>query len=66
MVRTREALEGNYLQWMCDRPVDVPSHPNVALKQERFLSEIFGKSCRTVVRPDGHDHHPDGAQLYFA
>jgi len=42
---------------------DVPSRSDAALKQERFLREIFGKSCRTVVRPDSHDHRPDGAQL---
>jgi hypothetical protein len=27
--------------------------PDAALKQERFLSEIFGKICLTVVRPNG-------------
>jgi hypothetical protein len=66
MVRTREALYGNYLQRSYNRPDNKPSRPDAALKQERFLSEIFGKSCRTVVRPNDHDHHPDGAQLYFA
>jgi len=44
----------------------VLSRLDAALKQERFLSEIFGKSYRTVVRSDSHDHRSDGAQLYFA
>jgi hypothetical protein len=66
MVRTREALKGIYLQRTCDRPDDVPSRPDAALKQKRFLSEIFEKSCRTGVRPNGHDHRLDGAKLYFA
>jgi hypothetical protein len=48
-----KALEGNYLQWTCDRPDDVPSHLEKVLKQERFSREIFRKSCRTIVRPDG-------------
>jgi hypothetical protein len=38
---------------MYDRPDDVPSRPDEAFKQERFPHEIFGKSRRTVVRPDG-------------
>jgi len=53
MVQTRKALYGNYLQWTCDRPDDVPSRPDAALKQERFPCEIFRKSCLTIVRPDG-------------
>jgi hypothetical protein len=35
------------------RKID-PSRPDDVLIQERFLRENFGKSCRTVVRPDGH------------
>jgi hypothetical protein len=31
-----------------------PSRPDDFLIQERFLRKNFGKSCRTVVRPDGH------------
>jgi hypothetical protein len=31
-----------------------PSRPDDVLIKERFFHEIFGKSCRTVVRPDGH------------
>jgi hypothetical protein len=31
----------------------VSHRPDAALKQERFLSEIFRKICRTVFRPDG-------------
>jgi hypothetical protein len=31
-----------------------PSRPDDVLTQERFLRENFRKSCRTVVRPDGH------------
>jgi hypothetical protein len=31
-----------------------PSRPEDVLIQERFLRENFRKSCRTVVRPDGH------------
>jgi hypothetical protein len=31
-----------------------PSRPDDVLLKERFLRENFGKSCRTVVRPDGH------------
>jgi hypothetical protein len=30
-----------------------PSRPEDVLIQERFPRENFGKSCRTVVRPDG-------------
>jgi hypothetical protein len=66
MVRTREALYGNYLQRTCDRLDDVSSRPDAALKQERFLRKIFEKSYRIVVRPDGHDYRPDSAQLYFS
>jgi hypothetical protein len=66
MVRTLEALYGNYLQRTCDRLDDAPYRPDTTFKQERFLSEFFKKSCRTVVRPDGHDHRLDDAQLYFA
>jgi len=50
----------------CNCPEDVPSRPDTALKQERFLSDIFKKSCLTVVCLDSHDHRPDGAQLYFS
>jgi hypothetical protein len=41
------------------RPSGRCAIPDEALKQERFPCEIFGKSCCTVV-------HPDGAQVYFA
>jgi hypothetical protein len=47
MVQTREACYGNYLQRKCVRPDDV-------LIQERYLRKNLEKSCRTVVRPDGH------------
>jgi hypothetical protein len=52
VVRTREALYGNYLQRTCDRP-------DAALKQERFSTEfsenpVVQLSVRTakVHRPD--------------
>jgi hypothetical protein len=59
MIRTCETLYGNYLQWTCYSPNDVPSRPDEALKQERFPCEIFKKSCRTVVHPD-NPYPPSG------
>jgi hypothetical protein len=32
-----------------------PSRPDDVLMLERFLRKNLEKSCRTVVRPDGHD-----------
>jgi hypothetical protein len=37
-----------------NKPDIEPSRPDDVLIQERFLPENFEKSCRTVVRPDGH------------
>jgi hypothetical protein len=39
--------------------------PDVALKQERFLSEIFGKICPTVVPPD-EAASPSGRHLHIS
>jgi hypothetical protein len=36
MVRTREALNGKYLQRTCNRLDDCVFRPNTALKQEKF------------------------------
>jgi hypothetical protein len=57
MVRTREALYGNYLQRTCDRS-------DAALKQERFSAKILKFSVTQLFVWTTYDHHPDGARIY--
>jgi hypothetical protein len=53
MVRTREALYGNYLQRTCDRPDDVTSPFGRSSQTGNFFSENLKNFGRTVVRSDG-------------
>jgi len=64
MVRTREVLYGSYLQRTCDRP-DVSVSPSGRGSQTgKIFSEIFVKSYRTVVRPNGQGS-PSGRRPYI-
>jgi hypothetical protein len=64
MVRTREALYGNYLQWTCDRP-DNSASPSERGSQ---TGKIFGKNLEIMVAQlsvrTAHVHRPDGARIY--
>jgi hypothetical protein len=66
MVRTIEALKGNYLQRTCDRPDDVPSHLDEALKQEIFPSKFSKNLVVQLSVRMAHVHRLDGAQVYFS
>jgi hypothetical protein len=64
MVRTCEALYGNYLQWKCDLRMTVPHRPDAALKQERFSAKNLKISVAQLSVRTAHVHRLDCAPIY--
>jgi hypothetical protein len=60
LVRTREALNGNYLQRTCNRPDDSAS-PS---KQKIFSAKISEFSVVQLSVQTAHVHRPDGIRTY--
>jgi len=66
LVRMREALYGNYLQWTCDRPDDSAS-PSGRSSQ---TGKIFSKNLKNFVAQlsvrTAQVHLPDGVRTYHS
>jgi hypothetical protein len=65
LVRTGEALYGNYLQRMCNRPDDSASPSERGSQIGNIFSENLKILCCTVVRPDG-PCPPSGRRPYIS
>jgi hypothetical protein len=64
MVRKSEALYGNYLQLMCDRPDNSVSPSERGSQIGKIFSENLKNSGRTVVRPNS-PCPPSGRRPYI-
>jgi hypothetical protein len=64
MVRTREALYGNYLQRTCDRPNDSASLSRCSSQTGKIFSENLKILVAQLSVRMAHVHRQDGARIY--
>jgi len=64
VVRTHEALYGNYLQRTCDRPDDSASSSGRGSQTGKIFSENLKILVTQLFVRTALVHHPDGTRIY--